>query len=270
VARFLKYGHIFDIHVLEAWARKTLGDLTFRQAYHLSGGRILNIPVYQKSSSSSSGSTPILLNYMTAPDVLVWSGACAACALPGLYEEVRLQQRVEGTGEIGPWNPSAIRLESAKVVDEVPLARLTELFNANHFIVSHVPSFWSPRLPTSLRSRQSSKSILARLYRLTTSELEHRAAQLSALGALPSPISRLLRFLRQPSLGDIQIVPEVAVRDLGWLLGNPTDDFLQYCRLKGERAGWGWMGVVWVRCAIEFEIERALHAVRKKEPASKA
>ncbi len=29
---------------------------------------------------------PRLLNYLTAPNVLVWSAASASCALPGLYE----------------------------------------------------------------------------------------------------------------------------------------------------------------------------------------
>lgn len=257
--RFLKYGHVFDIHVLEEWTRKALGDLTFKEAYQKSSGRILNIPVWSKRRSE----VPVLLNHLTAPDVLVWSAACAACALPGLYQEVTLVRKDPTTGAIGPWNPSAIRLESAKVVNEVPLARLTELFNANHFIVSHVPSFWSPRLPSSLRVRQ--QSFLSQLWRFMSAEVEHRINQLTAVGLMPSPLSRLYRFLRLPELGDIEIVPEIAFRDLKWILGNPTPEFLDYCLLKGQRAAWSWMTPIWVRCAIEFEIERALSAVRKSQ-----
>lgn len=112
LVRFLKYGHIFDIHILESWTRQLLGDITFREAYTKSGGRILNIPVWSKRRSE----VPVLLNWMTAPDVLVWSAACAACAVPGLYEEVVLMVKDPVTGQATPWNPSAIRLESAKVV----------------------------------------------------------------------------------------------------------------------------------------------------------
>ena len=32
---------------------------------------------------------PRLLNYLTAPNVLVWSAASASCALPGLYEVMK-------------------------------------------------------------------------------------------------------------------------------------------------------------------------------------
>lgn len=256
LVRFLKYGHIFDIHVLEAWTRRVLGDLTFREAYTKSGGRILNIPVWSKRRSE----VPVLLNWMTAPDVLVWSAACAACALPGLYEEVVLMVKDPRSGMAVPWNPSAIRLESAKVVNEVPLSRLTELFNANHFIVSHVPSFWSAGPRTSHPT--PGQSILSRVLRFISSEASHRISQLASIGLLPTSIERLARFVRPPALGDIQIVPRILFSDLGLLVNNPTPEFLQYCLVKGERAGWRRISAVWVRCAIEFEIDKALQRAR--------
>jgi TAG lipase/lysophosphatidylethanolamine acyltransferase len=107
--RFLKYGHVFDVRVLEEAAKASIGpDVTFREAFRTSG-RILNIVVY------SRGEMPVLLNYLTTPDVLVWTAACASCAIPGLYEEVMLLRKDE-KGDIGPWNPSAIRLQAATVV----------------------------------------------------------------------------------------------------------------------------------------------------------
>jgi predicted acylesterase/phospholipase RssA len=265
----------FDIHILQAWTRKVLGDLTFREAYTKSGGRILNIPVWSKRRSE----VPVLLNWMTAPDVLVWSAACAACALPGLYEEVVLMMKDPATGQTTPWNPSAIRLESAKVVkyithyrldvnyelkifSEVPLGRLTELFNANHFIVSHVPSFWSAG-PRSSHPTPG-QSFVSRLLRFISSEASHRMSQLASVGLLPSSIERLARFLRPPALGDIQIVPRIIFSDLGLLVNNPTPEFLNYSLLKGERAAWRRLSAVWIRCAIEFEIDRALQRARSQ------
>lgn len=31
-----------------------------------------------------------ILNYITSPNVLVWSGVCASCSVPGLFDPVEL------------------------------------------------------------------------------------------------------------------------------------------------------------------------------------
>jgi TAG lipase / steryl ester hydrolase / phospholipase A2 / LPA acyltransferase len=67
-ARFLKYGAIFDIQHLVRVMRNILGDLTFQEAYNRTR-RILNITV----SSESLYELPRLLNYVTAPNVIIWS-----------------------------------------------------------------------------------------------------------------------------------------------------------------------------------------------------
>jgi TAG lipase / steryl ester hydrolase / phospholipase A2 / LPA acyltransferase len=67
-ARFLKHGSIFDISHLVRVMRNLLGDLTFQEAYNRTR-RILNICV----SSASLYELPRLLNYVTAPNVMIWS-----------------------------------------------------------------------------------------------------------------------------------------------------------------------------------------------------
>jgi hypothetical protein len=70
IARFFTTGRLFDIGKLSAILRAQLGDVTFLEAFKASG-RILNITVSPASSCDSA----MLLNHITAPDVLVWS-AC--------------------------------------------------------------------------------------------------------------------------------------------------------------------------------------------------
>ena len=70
VTRFFTTGRLFDIGKLGAILRAQLGDVTFLEAFQASG-RILNITVSPASSCDSA----MLLNHITAPDVLVWS-AC--------------------------------------------------------------------------------------------------------------------------------------------------------------------------------------------------
>lgn len=67
-ARFLKYGALFDITHLMNVMRNLLGDITFQESYNRTR-RILNITV----SSASLYELPRLLNYVTAPNVMIWS-----------------------------------------------------------------------------------------------------------------------------------------------------------------------------------------------------
>lgn len=67
-ARFLKYGSFYDIQHLERVMRNWLGNMTFQEAYNRTR-RILNICI----SSADLYELPRLLNYITAPNVLIWS-----------------------------------------------------------------------------------------------------------------------------------------------------------------------------------------------------
>ena len=60
-------------------------------------GRILNITVNMKD-----GDIPVLLNYLTAPNVLIKSAACASCAVVGIYEDVDMYSK-SNNGEITKW-----------------------------------------------------------------------------------------------------------------------------------------------------------------------
>jgi TAG lipase/steryl ester hydrolase/phospholipase A2/LPA acyltransferase len=68
VTRFLKFGSLFDISHLTRVMRNLLGDMTFQEAYNRTR-RILNICV----SNAGLYELPRLLNYITAPNVLIWS-----------------------------------------------------------------------------------------------------------------------------------------------------------------------------------------------------
>lgn len=78
--------------------RSNVGELTFEEAY-LRTKRILNINV----ASSRKNEVPCVLNYLTAPKVLIWSAACASCANYGLYNSVDLLAK-DKSGNIVPWN----------------------------------------------------------------------------------------------------------------------------------------------------------------------
>ena len=65
--------------------RANIGTFTFQEAFDRTG-RILNIIVSPQNRSDP----PRLLNYLTAPHVLVWSAAVASSSLPGVFESNKL------------------------------------------------------------------------------------------------------------------------------------------------------------------------------------
>lgn len=247
--RLLKYGRLFDVRVLEECARSNIGDITFKEAYEKSG-LILNITVYAKRRNE----VPVLLNYLTAPDLVIWTAACASLATPGIYEEVMLLSK-KADGTIYPWHPSAVKLESARMVQDLPVKRLTELFNVNNLIVSQVPSYltWRP-----LRSERYRSSMLGALVDAAVREIEHRFNQLKELGLIPDFIVKIINFLRAPMVGDVQITPTIYCSDIQYLLSTPDPQFVRYCIQKGERATWRRLAQIRVRCAIEFAAEDIL------------
>jgi len=88
--RLLFEGHLMEINILQSALRKNVGDVTFYEAYERTG-KILNITV----SPANDYERPRLLNYLTSPNVLIWSAACASCAFPILYQPVELLAKNE-------------------------------------------------------------------------------------------------------------------------------------------------------------------------------
>ena len=59
--------------------------MTFKEVF-MQYGWNLNITVTDYSMVVA----PRLLNYLTTPNVLVWSAVCASCAIPGIFDSVDL------------------------------------------------------------------------------------------------------------------------------------------------------------------------------------
>eukprot|EP00762_Andalucia_godoyi_P006752 ANDGO_06236.mRNA.1 Triacylglycerol lipase SDP1 len=130
--RLLTRGVLMDISRLIDVIRINIGDITFAEAFERTG-RNLNITV----SSPSGSEIPRLLNHLTAPHVLVWSAAAASCSLPGVFEPVEVLAR-HPDGRILSWHPGSVRWTDGSLAADLPIARLSEMFNINHFIVSQV------------------------------------------------------------------------------------------------------------------------------------
>lgn len=93
-------GAMHGAEQLRGELRRILGDLTFQEAFDISG-RILNIVVVPNRKQKHD--PPRLLNYLSAPNVVVWSAVSASCAFPGLLPAQELIAK-DHTGAFVPWH----------------------------------------------------------------------------------------------------------------------------------------------------------------------
>ncbi|ROW16084.1 hypothetical protein VPNG_01907 [Cytospora leucostoma] len=270
VKRFCRDGYFLDVKVLEECVRANVGDLTFEEAY-VRSKRVLNITV----ATVGQGGVPTLLNYLTAPNVLIWTAAVASNAsTPSFYghRETTILCK-DQDGNIVPWAPANTidfrHWTHVSYTDkDSPLLRIAELFNVNHFIVSQARPYLIPFLqsdmhgPPLLETRSKTTSLTAFLARMVGLEVRHRLQQLDTLGLLPTGIRRFLVDERVPG-ASVTLVPEVTAGDFIRLLETPTRETLDYWILRGERSVWPAVAALKIRCAIETELDRAYQAARR-------
>ncbi|KAK3059414.1 hypothetical protein LTS18_010925, partial [Coniosporium uncinatum] len=267
-ARFLKYGALFEINHLVRVMRDMLGDLTFQEAYNRTR-RVLNISV----SSEGLYELPRLLNYITAPNVMIWSAVAASCSVPFIFSAASLQAKDPKTGLQVPWNPSPQRWMDGSVDNDLPMNRLAEMFNVNHFIVSqvnpHVVPFLAREEGTSNNDVQQmmaavdpGSSWLHTMASLAKGEALHRMHVLAELGVFPTYLTKVRSILAQRYSGDITILPEINYAQFPKVLSNPTTEFMLAAMLGGERATWPKLSRIQNHCAIELALDEAVQKLR--------
>ena len=268
LARFLIKGNLFDIAHLTRVMQGLLGNMTFLEAYYRTR-RILNICV----SSASMYELPKLLNYITSPHVMIWSAVAASCSVPLVFSSASLLIKDPRTGEILPWTggQDEQRWIDGSVDNDLPMQRLSEMFNVNHFIVSQVNPHVTPFLvrdkdingdDLEKSSFTPGPSWFRGLSLFAKTEVIHRMTMLSDAGVMPNVLTKLASVLSQTYSGDITILPEVSFIDFPTVLSNPTTDFMLDTMLRGERATWPKLSRIRNHCAIELCLDNALNQVR--------
>ena len=81
---------VMETQTLKDSIRRFIGDVTFKEVFTKYGWN-LNITVTDFSVTQTSR----LLNYLTTPNVIIWSAVCASCAIPGIFDKVDLMQKLD-------------------------------------------------------------------------------------------------------------------------------------------------------------------------------
>lgn len=229
LARFLKDGVLMDIKVLQNFLKVQLGDVTFQEAYEKTGW-ILNVSV----TSIHEKDIPRLLNYITSPHVLIWSAVSASCAIPQVFESVELFCK-DTRGKIVPYTATKNHtFIDGSVSADLPMQRITEIFNVNTFIVSQVNPFVIPFINDDGGGVLGTQAPFAKRVRdLINNEFLHIVNLLSTLGFIPQKMEQVAGFATQIYKGHVTISPQVRFSDYINILRNPYPEYIiEACRLS--------------------------------------
>ncbi|KKA26789.1 hypothetical protein TD95_003161 [Thielaviopsis punctulata] len=269
--RLLFQGSWNDVANLDRVMKGMIGDMTFREGYNRSR-RVLNVCL----STPSSHDMPRLLNYITSPNILIRTAVTASCSVPLVFNPGKLSIKNPMTGEIQVWEPGSQTWVDGSLDNDLPMERLSELFNVNHFIVSqvnpHVVPFLSnddhlnpqQKVPSKPQTSASSSDWNYAVGNVAIMEAIHRLQVMVDVGVAPSYCSKVKSILTQKYSGDINILPEINPKDLSCLLTNPTVDFMLRSCLTGERATWPKISRIRERVAIEVALGRCLMALKTR------
>lgn len=269
LSRLFKYGTWFDSQKLRETMVDFLGDLTFREAYYRTG-KILNITV----SPASVHEHPRLLNYLTAPSVLIWSAVCASCSLPGMFPSSTIYEKNPKTGATQEWNHSSIKFVDGSVYNDLPIARLSEMFNVDHIIACQVNPHVVPFLKLSVSCVGGEvepgysailKTKLSQLYGVWSAEVSHYLEMSAEIGISRNWCTKFRSMLSQQYTGDITILPDLSeVTRLNKMLTNPSPEYLLEITLKGARATWPKVSIISNHCGLEFALDRAINKLKSR------
>lgn len=266
-SHFLKYGTLFDISGVRETIYGFVGDLTFREAYNRTG-KILNITV----SPASMHEQTRLLNYLTAPHCLIWSAVCASCSLPGIFPPNSIYEKNPRTNVVREWNyDQSLKYVDGSVDGDLPITRLSEMFNVDHIIAVQVNPHVSPVLNVSVGSiggkadselANTLRQVANDCYDFVQSEIIHYLQVLHELNIYKNLTSKMISLLTQKYSGDITILPELDVPDYLSLFSNPTPEFLLNFIIKGARASWPKITIINNHCGVEFALDKEISYLR--------
>ena len=236
VQRILQGHGLLDQQVLERSINRNIAKVTFEEAYARTG-RKLNISV----SPADPHQFPRLLNYLTAPHVLVRRAATASSAIPGIFPPVGLTAK-NFDGKTVRYMPQSTWIDGS-VHNDVPKTHINRMHNVNHYIVSQANPHVVPFITDDEVERGGGVVPFLKQLMISgpivqvTHILEAAQRHLDVPG-LQSVIKHAHAISTQTYSGDVTIYPQSQWRDYVRTLANPKPRLFQRLVMAGRRAVW--------------------------------
>lgn len=230
----VKGQSVLDQKVLKRFIDRNIPEMTFLEAYQHTN-RILNISV----SPANSHQFPRLLNYLTAPNVLIRWAALASAAIPGLYPPVQLRAK-NFAGKSVAYMPQN-RWIDGSVHDDIPKEKVNRLHNINHYIVSQTNPHVVPFLNEEIEETGLLPFIQDVIIKAPMVQIEHFLELVQQHFELPGVGTMLKKahaMARQNYSGDITIYPDKHLMNLGRMFNNFGPEEVSAMIMEGRRATW--------------------------------
>lgn len=267
LGRILRGSTLMDPSQLEACLTSNINAGSFLENFERTR-RIIGITV----SPAEANQQPRLLNYLTAPHVIVRKAVQASCAVPGVFPPVLLE--AEGySGEIVPYMRSK-RWVDGSLANDLPMLRLARLHNVNHFIVSQTNPHVVPFMQEHHRIRRRGVVSFMREIALVASRDLLKVTREHLHGYGPRRMADALNdIIQQRYSGDVNIFPSHTPRQLMRMFSNLTEPELQRFIREGERRTWPRIERVRITTRISRTLDDCLEllkaAQREKLEASR-
>ena len=178
--RFISNGNLLDICTVQQTLLDIFGKITFKEAFQKTGN-IINITILDANKFESFQ----VLNYLTAPNVMIWSAASASYSLPGLFGPSKIYCKNQN-GEVLEWLPGEKMFIDGSLDADLPIRRISEMFHTNYSIASQANPFVIPFMSRSKNKLASKKYFFWKVYKyfsyLIYSQIQHRSRQLAKTG----------------------------------------------------------------------------------------
>jgi len=223
-----------DQKLLKKFIASTILDITFMEAYKRTG-RIVNISL----SPTDPHQFPRLLNYLTAPNVLIRSAVLASTAIPGLFPPVRLRAK-NYAGKSVTYMPQSL-WQDGSIHDDIPKDKINRLHNINHYIVSQTNPHVAPFLSDEIEGTGLLPFIKDVILKVPMVQLEHTLEMIHKhfdVPGLGSIIQKAHAMISQTYSGDITIYPERHLNNIGKLFSNFDSKQFETMIFEGRRATW--------------------------------
>jgi TAG lipase / steryl ester hydrolase / phospholipase A2 / LPA acyltransferase len=253
-------GSVMDQSQLRKAIARNVRDLTFEEAYKLSGV-VVNITV----SPAGSNQPPRLLNYLTFPYLYLREAALASCAVPLLFPPVMLMTKDENDERV-PFMP-LLKWNDGSLKSDLPVMRMRRLHNVNHFIVSQT----NPHvIPFMTKKGEDERGLLhsARTFAFSTGRNLAKGVIDLAKGVMPHggahrQLDVASSILAQEYRGNVTIFPHRSLWRFARIAANPNLRDVERFILEGERATWARMSMVRNQVTIGQTLDRCVERLER-------
>ncbi len=232
----MKNRSLMDQRQLQVCLKENMSEYTFEEAFERTR-RIVGMTV----SPIEPHQQGRLLNYLTAPNVLMHRASLASCAVPGVFPPVMLQAK-NYAGEAVGYMPSK-KWQDGTLRSDLPMLRIARLHNVNHYIVSQTNPHVVPFMKDD-RERHSAGlgSLVSELLRSSYGVYSKHIVETARHRMDPEGwwrvAEKFLALTNQRFSGDVNIFPTQTPKKLVRMFASPTEDDMRHFIRSGERRTW--------------------------------